>query len=428
MPLCNNCFDPDCARTANPVAACTCVDIPTVVRDPPTGVRYGNVISSLPSGLSSITSSLIDGLRSYQAATLQLTPLVADATALYNGGAATGAGAAWYTAIDGTDGAQLGHLVEIFKHHPTEREAITSHLESLSLRAANAGQRELAARAKGYCESHIDKVKSAVKEVPKTSDEFEDRKAPKARLYLLCTKGSMTSKLTLAQSGSTSGKFDMTLGTNVMNFEKIKQVHDADTLHTIIRDFQSSILLIGRNGGRKVWAPYWETIFELLTASQDPRYVHELIYESLVKMDELRVDPLTFMERRWTTFFITFDKKFGENGKASPDYPGGSPKDTEDGDLTPKLPGTGREHVKFGPITKQGEWTGEMRTRNGAIAFCNKWNEGKPCNRGVFAGVNKGKCAYTHKCRYCMSTAHTMDQKHPAGHANAGSYVCPKHP
>ena len=64
----------------------------------------------------------------------------------------------------------------------------------------------------------------------------------------------------------------------------------------------------------------------------DPAFVHELIYEALFKMDELRMDPLSFMEKRWTTFFITFDKKYGENVKPISSYPKGSATD-DDGEI-----------------------------------------------------------------------------------------------
>ena len=397
-------------------------------------MRYGNVISALPKGTHGLTASHIDALRSYRSGALVLAPLDPAATTLYNGGANTPGGDPWYTAVDGTDNADVGHLAELYRHHPTEREGILTHLERLSFRGANLAARDLAQRAVSSCKDFDTKVTNALKEAPKTASEFEDRKAPKARLYLLCTRGAMATRLTLAQEGQTAGVFDATLGTNVFRFEKLKAVDSIDTLHAIIRDFQTSILLIGKNGGRVAWTPFWDVVYEMLTASQDARFVHEMIFEALVKMDEGRIDPLTFMERKWTTFFMVFNAKFGENVKASSSYPGGSPTDGNSGDYedgnpgTSGAPGMGREHVKFGPVTKQGEWCGEMRTRSGAIAFCNKWNEHKDCNRGIFAGRNKGKCAYTHKCRYCMSTQHRMVDKHPAGHANAGEWVCPKHP
>ena len=147
MPVCNNCFDPDCARSLLSTDACNCVDIPSVVRDPSTGVRYGEVISALPSGLSSITPSLIDGLRSYQAQSLTLPPLSAGAITLYNGGAAQADGSTWYAAVDGSNGTPVSYLVELFKHYPDEREGINQHLESLSFIAAQVSQRDLAARA-----------------------------------------------------------------------------------------------------------------------------------------------------------------------------------------------------------------------------------------------------------------------------------------
>jgi hypothetical protein len=430
MPVCDNCFDPDCARSLLATDACNCIDIPTVVRDNAiTGVTYSGVVANLPQGASGVTVSLIDSLRRYQPPGVTVPGLSAAATTLYNNGAALGGGGAWYSGVDGADAVELFSLVEVFKHHPEQRDAINHHFERLTLTAANAAQRTQCEAAHKFCTNHRDVVRHNKKDLPKTASEFEDRRTPRSRLYLLCTKGNMTTRLTAAQSGATSGQFDATLGTNIIRFEKIKDVKDINTLHGIIRDFQSAISLVGRNGGKVAWAPFWEAIFEILTASMDPVLVHELIYEALVKMDELVMDALTFMNKKWSTFYTTFMLKFsaGENDKAGPIYPRGSPTDNQDGDLTTP-PGTGREHVKFGPVTQQGAWSGEMRTRNGAIAFCNKWNQGQPCNRGVFTGRNKGKCAYTHKCRYCMSTNHTMDEKYPAGHANAGEWKCPKHP
>ena len=154
----------------------------------------------------------------------------------------------------------------------------------------------------------------------------------------------------------------------------------------------------------------------------DASKLHEMVFEALCAIDlSPQLNVTTFMNTKWTTFLVTFEAKWGENGP-----PGGSnPDPSGQGDEGTGPKKGGPVHVRFGPVTKQGQWSGEMRTRGGAIAFCNCWNAfpKKPCNRGVYAGANKGKCAYTHKCRYCMSTQHGMDDKDAEG-----KYVCPRRP
>ena len=395
-----------------------------MTRDGGSGILYQSVMQSLPKNVP-LNTHLIDALRRYSTTAYPLDRLSDQAVALYNGGAA-----GWINTVDGSSGEAMFNLFEIFQHHENERAAIAKRLVKMAAMAGTSSNREIAKSMSTACSNHVVEVDSYSKRhspAITTPGDFDATQAPKARTYLLVTKGVMSSALTLANAGISEGKFNVLLGTNVMEFEKIKMVDDPDTLHTILRVFQETIFAIGKNGGAACWKPWRDQIFELLTASLDPAMVHELAFESLSIMDRQQMDALTFMDKKWTTFFTTFMTKYRENVKPSSSYPRGSAKDEDDGDVyTP--PGAGKEHVKFGPVTKQGEWCGEMRTRNGAIAFCNKWNEGKDCNRGVFSGRNKGKCAYTHKCRYCMSPSHRMVDKHPAGHPEAGKWVCPKHP
>ena len=432
MVVCDNCFNPDCLRTNNLAVACSCVEIPTgIIRDDlATGATWGSVIQALPQTSTGVSVSLIDALRGHQAAGTTVPALNAAAITLYNGGADLGTGGAWYSAVDGTDGGALASMLSLFKHYPQERDHIENHLQGLALSATQAATRTQCENANKYCVAFSDKLRHQTKELPKTATEFEDRRLPKSRLYVLCAKGRMVTKLTAAQAGATAGKFDATLGSNITSFEKLRAVTDMNMLHNIMTDYRACIIQIGKNGGTVAWEPFWSSIHEVLTASMDVSMTHELIYESLVKMDEQRIDPLSFMDKKWSTFYTTFMLKFGsssrENDQPDSSYPRGSANDDDNGEVT--RPGTEPTHIKFGPVTSQGVWCGEMRTRNGAIAFCNKWNERKSCNRGVFAGRNKGKCAYTHKCRYCMSPDHRMVDKHPTGHAQAGEWVCPKHP
>ena len=427
--VCSDCYNPACARSLNAAQPCNCTDFFAVVRN--ANNTYDNAVyAALPTSANAVTTNHLDALRGF-AAVVQMAPISAAATALYNGGAALpagglNAGQAWFFNVDGVNLGDLFHLVEIYKHHPTQRHLIRNHLEQLQFTAAQAGQRAAAGDALRLL-VNFDTQLQTVKSASTSADDFENRKYPLSRLYFIVTKANVAGPLTMAQSGLTSGRLDKDTGQALLTFEKLKPVEDINTLHLIMNDFQRAVLVIGKNGGRLAWAPFWEVISSLCRTKPDAPWLHELIFESLTWMDSHpTVNPLVFMQSHWQTFIITFGAKWGEkNEPAGGGPPHHSPKDNEE-DSQP--PGTGAVHIKFGPVTKQGQWSGEMRTRNGAIAFCNCWNQNKPCNRGVFAGVNKGKCAYTHKCRYCMSTKHVMDEKHPTGHAKAGEWVCTKHP
>ena len=423
--VCPECYDPSCAKSANPALGCNCADFcQNLVRN---DAGYGNTLYNLlPPAAQMVTTGHVDALRSHTPA-VAVIPISAGATALYNGGANVAGPpvAPWYTPVDGTNMAQLAQLVEIFKHHQNERHNVMGHLQSLSFLAPNAGQREASERAYKFCQDHESQVSKAVGPVSASADDFENRKHPLARLYHQVVKYTILGPLTTAQSGLSSGRLDPVTGKPVLSFEKLKEVGNMNLLHLAWRDFETAVYLIGKNGGRKAWAPFWKIIHDMARTKEDATYLNELVFEAMTAID---LDPdkniVNFVTQHMQTFLITFNGKW-ENGPAGGNDPPLPPTDdVNDGGL----PRKGREHVKFGPVTKQGQWSGEMRTRNGAIAFCNKWNENKECTHGVFAGRDKGKCAYTHKCRYCMSAGHWAEKKHPAGHAQAGEWVCPKHP
>ena len=420
MPDCDSCYDPACARSLNAAAPCNCTDFFNVVRL--ANNSYTNaVFNALPATAASITTGHLDALRGHSNV-LQVVALTPAAVALYNGGAVLAAphpqaGQAWYMAVDGTAFGDLGSMIEIFKNHEGERTSIKARLENLSFSAANQGQRSECGRALERCEKFETVLEKSTGTIAASADEFDNAKYPLARLYHLITKASCAGPLTMAQSGLTSGRLDGDTGKPVLTFEKLKGVDDINSLHLIWRDFEAAVMVIGKNGSRASWAPFFEIMYSLCRTKADPGYLHELMFEALSFVDlKPAINIRSFVTTHWQTFLITFEAKWREN-----DPPGG------DGSDPPGGKGKKREHVKFGPVTKQGEAAGEMRTRNGAVAFCNKWNSREDCTLGVFAGSNKGKCAYTHKCRYCMRTDHRGEDKHPVGHAQAGQWVCSRH-
>jgi len=430
MATCPECYDPACAKSSNPNAACNCSDFIQVARN--INNTYSNsVYQALPPSASSITPSHLDALRNYSNP-MTIGTLSTAADTLYNNGqnlAAAVPGVAavgdpWYQIVDATDFNNLYLLLEIYKHRGNARGEIRSHLEKLSFTASQAGQREMCNRAlertkdfdKALLDSGTPKVSSA--------DDFDNRKFPLARLYFLITKYAESGSLTMAQSSLTSGRLDEATGKPVLIFEKLKPISSINNLHLVWRDFEASVYVVGMNGGRVAWKPLWDILYGLCRSKNDPQYLHELLFEILSYIDlNQNINVVTFVSQHWQTFLITFEAKWGENGPPGEGDPSSSGYGHDQSGITKS-----REHVKFGDVTKQGEWSGEMRTRSGAIAFCNKWNQGKPCNRGVFTGKHKGKCAYTHKCRWCMSSAHRGEEKHPTGHTDAGKWVCPKHP
>ena len=102
MVVCDNCFDPDCARSLNSAVVCSCVEIPSnIVRDDlSSGITYGGVIAALPQASTGVTVSLIDSLRRHQPQGATVPALSTAANTLYNGGADV-AGSPWYTVVDG---------------------------------------------------------------------------------------------------------------------------------------------------------------------------------------------------------------------------------------------------------------------------------------------------------------------------------------
>ena len=427
MVNCDNCFDPDCARSVNPGVPCNCVDI-NVFQKLPDGSYGTDLTGKLPASATSITTGLIDAITKYTAPAGVVVPLTAPAIALYNGGVDVG-GAPWLDQVTGANGDHLFQLVCLFKHTALERADILNHLDNLTLTAATGAQKTDCRSASNLCTAFLDRAAKLDKEIAKSPDSFEDAKFPLARLYLIITKACAVSLTTLAKGGLTSGRFDPLTGQVQKSFEKLPAIESMNMFHCIKEDFQKAVLALGKNGGKVAWDPFWQIIRELGANRNDHALLHELVFETLSSIDRKQSNITTFMLTQWTTHFTCFMTKWGENEAASGSDP--TPRlidniKTEEGitgDDKLKL----STHVKFGPVTKQGECSGEMRTRNGFIAYCNKWNQSQPCTSGVFTGRNKGKCSYTHRCRYCGKPEHKGEEKHPAGHAQAGTFVCPKH-
>ena len=328
----------------------------------------------------------------------------------------------WYGGIDGSVAADLAGLLHIYKNKPAERTAILAHLEDLTIIGAPAAVRVSCDTTLKACKDFTDRSDKSSVKVAATPESYANTKHPISRLYHLATKVNTCSKKSIANLGLTSGELDKVTGRPKLQFENIADVKDSHTLHKVWDDFSSAIYSLGKNGSKQAWSPFWRSLNLTMDAKRDSQYCHDLAFSVLNALDSESKTIWDFMSTNYVEHLMLFDAGYGENAAASEIDPPQTPIDTAGGGL----PITKREHVKFGPVTEQG-YSGEMRTRNGAIAFCNKWNAREDCNCGVFAGRNKGKCAYTHKCRWCMSTQHRSEDKHPAGHANAGDYICPKH-
>ena len=431
MAVCNNCYIDTCARTVNPGVACDCTDFAAYVRLP-SGTYGSDLMAHVPPSASTMSNTLIDAASGYTTPAGVLLPLTAGAIALYNGGApiaGAAAGDTWHTPVAGGNGGELFHMVSLFKHYPTERVGILDHLERLSLTAGTAAAKTDCRNAGTLCTQFLETAEKLAKEVAKTPDMFEDSKYPLARMYLGITKACTASSSSVAKGGLTQGKFDPATGLASRNFEKLPPVTTMNMFHCVKDDFQKTIYAIGNNGGRLAWEPFWQIIRDLAGNRNDHTLLHELVFETLSALDRKQTNIVSFMQQQWTTFFTCFMSKWGENEAASGDDPSSRLTDSKD-DQGIKPDGGGfptREHVKFGPVTLQGQAAGEMRTRKGFMAYCNKWNEFKVCTSGVFEGRNKGKCAYCHRCRWCGKGDHRAEEKHPAGHAQAGEFICPKH-
>ena len=449
--VCLECGDPACAASLAVGTPCDCNEFLGTLQQSATGTYNAPTFAALPAGLRTlVTDNLIAAARKETSAVGAPPGVNAFATGIYNGGApfigpANAAGVVpaavpWYEQVDGLAGnfaRQLTALVRLYQNTQAERANILGHLEALTLEAGTAASRLQAKDAVGICNSFSTALTAERSTKSLSADALANERHPLCRLYFLCAQVATSDRMSLDQIGLTTGRLDDSTGKPSQTFKKLPAITSTHQLHMCIQHFKDALLVVGKNGCRSVWAPFWEAILGMMDSKNDPAYIHELIFRSLTDMETKKQPVWTWFKDHWVQFLILFTTKWGENGRPLLHDPAGEAPDL-DGDYdedksTGARKGKGVEHVKFGDVTQffsngDAMACGEMRTRSGAVAFCNKWNESKPCNRGVFAGKNKGKCAYMHKCRWCSSSKHKGEEVHAAGHAEAGEPVCGKHP
>ena len=188
--VCNECYDPLCARSLDATVACNCTDFVRYNRLD--DGSYGNdLLGHLPKSAATLPSSLIDAMKKHTNPDLELVALVPDAVALYNGGnpaVGAGAGDTWLTPITGADAQQYPHLLSIYKHYPEERAKILNHLQSLALTGANAGAKVGAKDTFAFCKDHQETLQKRVKDKARTPDKFENARFPSLGLGFLLQK------------------------------------------------------------------------------------------------------------------------------------------------------------------------------------------------------------------------------------------------
>ena len=438
IALCDSCYLPTCARTVNAAAACNCGDFSPLIGNArqPNGTYSQAFRSQLPSAVADLSDSLLDGALRVAPTGLRVLPMSAGAIALYNNGADIAGPplVPWYGNIAGADPAELYNCTEIYENIGVTRGPLYAHLKLLHFTGANAAAREGASKALAHFRN-FDESMEKRQEKPKSANELEDARFPMARIYLVITKGVMASPLSLASLGEnldalSNGQFDKGRGTVIQEFEKLKMITDVNELHSVLREFLKTILLIGNNGGRAAWEPLLQRMYELLQI-KPAAYVHVLFFKILKEMDGARAtcNLGTFLSSHYQTFLMVFDESWGlwENDKPRPHDR--RVRGEEDEELRPSGGKLVTQHGKakatdFGRVT-QDKAAGIMRTATNKVAYCNRWNQHQKCNRGVKFGPQKGMCAYEHACRWCKdgTAEHRGEQKD----AN-GKWVCPNHP
>ena len=447
MALCNLCWGPNCAKSANPATDCNCPDFIAVINTArqANGVYNNTFRSLLPIGVRDLSDNVIDAARGVATTGLVIVEMGPTAQTLYNDGnqvniAAVGAApnmVDWFMRIDGTDADMLGDAVEIFENVPEARPVLLRRLKRLVVSATNQGQREQCKNAMLMCESFEEKAGKVI-EKPKSASELEDKKYPLSRIYLYIVKGIMSGPLSIGGGGSslerlTTGLFDKANGMLLQDFEKIKVINDANDFQEALREFLNVILIVGKNGGREAWKPIYDQVYSLLRIKSVP-WCHSFFFQILKKLDLEKgsCNLGNFMSQYFQSFRVDFDAmwELQENGKPSSYDLGGGGEGSRSGDTKeidwaskPQVTtAKSREGKDFADVTRAGA-AGIIRTDNGDIAYCSRWQLRKRCNRGVKGGPNHGKCAYTHACSWCKdgTTSHRgADKKN-------GAWVCPNH-
>ena len=453
MVLCDTCWGPNCARTADGTVACNCPDFIAVIQTArqANGVYNNAFRSLLPATVRDISDNVVDAARGYVAPGLTVLGMSAAATTLYNGGNQVQIAAGppvqmgeWYEVIDGGDAAMLANSIEVYENVAGVRAVLLRHMKRLTLIAANAGQRLQCKDTLAIFES-FDVKAGKVVDTPKTAGDLEDKKFPLARIYLYVVKGVTASPLSVGSSGGaleklTTGVFDKANGLLLQEFEKVKLVDDPQDMHEVLRVFLDVMLLIGNNGGRDAWRPIYEQMYSFMRL-KTILWCHLFFFEFLKKLDlDKGVCNLgNFLPQYFQSFLMEFEQKWSLRENEDPsldshDSEGGSLRygDGKRGggagtDWTKKAQittPTSRDAADFADITKKGA-AGIMLTGAGEIAYCSRWQIRKKCNRAVKGGPKHGKCAYTHACSWCKdgTTSHRGADK-----GSDGKFVCPNHP
>lgn len=415
MALCDRCLRSDCPKAAG-TGACDDTSLIDVSAFRINGVYTTGLRSRMPPSAIDIGDHHIDALRRYTVSSLVAPELSSDAKKLYNDGNDDAAGDPWWHDTTGTL-EELRSFNEIFKRHPTQRAVISAKVQDFTLAgpadAAGERMRGAAERVLRFMEDWVEKEGKANKPLTAASSaEYEDRKLPLARLWVVITKHRTASKNALASKLTlTDGKFSKESGTQLTEFEAMKSVTSATQLSLVIRDFEKAVVLIGANGGARVWQPFIDMIYSL-SETKGYCFAHVFTLRALKAIDEdPNLNVVVFMRERFTILLMMFTAEYS----GTEDRENDDPNATDSG-VGGKKTGSGS---KFGPVTQEG-YAGVERLQSGNVAYCTPWNQGKECNRGVLKGKHKGKCAYTHKCLKCAGDHRYSDKN------EAGEWVCPK--
>ena len=420
MAVCDRCYNPVCTRNGA-TGPCISVDFlaDLTTHRGANGNWDLNFRAELPHQGAGVGDVLLDTL-SKTKLTGQVTYVPTDESVVfYNGGVTMDDPAvSWLTEVTGATPLSLYHACETFKAAPSDlalRKSVLAHLEKLVFTATTAAGREHIKQALTICTEWV-KLHEKKDDLPLSAGEQQAMQCPMARLYMVLTKQcSATVELTCSFTQTSEGKFDVVAGRTFQDYETLKECTSWPMLYKIMEHTKVVLMATGANGDSLAWKPLWEQVELLAESGRSFQFLHSLIFSCLRTIDSSpTLNVVSFMATRYQVHLLTFVQRYTIQENAEAGLTPGGPHNLK-GDGAPV-------HIRFGPVTKQGESCGEMRTKSGAVAFCNKWNQNEDCDKGVFAGVHKGKCAYCHKCRWCFSTSHRSEDKD-----GAGAFVCSKH-
>ena len=417
--LCSFCFSTTCPKASSASAACENTEfLDSLAARDANGTYDISFRGRLPHAAGSLSDAHFDALTGFR-------PVESSCLVLSTGAEALSKVADFVTTVDGTAGAPVGHLVEIYRNQPHHRNAIFQRLENLLFAGLTADQLGLVKSAidicKGVNQGNKDKL------VSKATDagDLEDRISPLARSLLLLTRYRIARK-DMSKLAITPGVFDTTTGgQKAERFASIQEVTDAELKNSIFRDFEELVAKLPGTGGRAKWQPLFQFLGDLSERGEPPALVHSLLFECCKKIDGTPgLNIISFMAQHWMITFTTFHAQWHrENFKPAGHRDGPDPTG---GSRQPQGSLSGSQHgSSFGPHTQNNASSGSARTKEGNIAFCNRWNSNRPCNVGVKFGPDKGKCPYVHRCSCCNSADHRGTDKQADG-PNKGDPVCPE--